>query len=198
MDFSLAQRNAHATAYARAASQTIPGFNHLSPAVQTQELKELYDEAKDAEGGCAFHFWNQATRVKTDSGLVGTARASDNDRILRKMTAEKTSSNDFDTLVAEFRRNFPESFGWLSWWLRPTVMGMIFPAKSSVDPNIRAEVPSTSNAVEHSHSLLHHAVGTQNETVPGIKKLYLHVRQFQTTESSIQCMHLYLFKAFVA
>lgn len=74
---------------------------------------------------------------------------------------------------------------WLSWWLRPTLRSLIFPAYSSLDPEIAIQVPRTSNAAEHSHSLLHNAVGTDQDLIPGIKRIHLHVKELEAQYSSI-------------
>ncbi|KAF6751582.1 hypothetical protein DFP72DRAFT_850700 [Ephemerocybe angulata] len=186
MDFSLAQRNAHAEEYAIAVAKTIPGFSSLSADAQAAQMAALCEEAKSLEVGCDFHFWAQATRVKETAALVDPTRVSDFNYILRKMILKKTSSDEFDLLVARFRREFPDAVGWLSWWIQSSVMGMIFPAKSTIDPAIIDKVPSTSNAAEHGHSLLNHAVGSGNELMEGVHKLYLHAKQFHSEYNSIK------------
>ncbi|KAJ7877119.1 hypothetical protein B0H14DRAFT_2567952 [Mycena olivaceomarginata] len=66
---------------------------------------------------------------------------------------------------------------------------MIFPAKSAVDPEVAAKVPSTSNPIEHQHSLLHHAVGKDQELVPGMEKIFLHVREMEKKYLAIKDGH---------
>lgn len=63
---------------------------------------------------------------------------------------------------------------------------MIFPAYSSLDPDVAIEVPRTSNAAEHSHSLLHNSVGSDQDLIPGIKKLFLHVKELESQFNSIK------------
>ncbi|KAF5333144.1 hypothetical protein D9611_002817 [Ephemerocybe angulata] len=172
MDFSQAQRNAHAEEYAVAVAHTIPEFSNLSLEAQAAQMVNLREEAKSLEVGCEYHFWAQATRVQETAALVDQNRVSDFAYILRKMVSRKTSSDDFDLLVARFRREFPDAAGWLSWWIQPAILGMVFPAKSTIDPDVAKKVPSTSNAAEHGHSLLNHAVGSGNDLLEGIRKLY--------------------------
>jgi hypothetical protein len=52
---------------------------------------------------------------------------------------------------------------------------MIFPAKSAVDPEVAAQVPSTSNPIEHTLSLLHLTVGKDQKLLSRIEKIYMHV-----------------------
>ncbi|KAJ7680004.1 hypothetical protein B0H14DRAFT_2655499 [Mycena olivaceomarginata] len=66
---------------------------------------------------------------------------------------------------------------------------MIFPAKSSADPELAAKAPSTTNPIEHQHSLLHHAVGKDQELLPGIEKLFLHVREMENKYNAIKDGH---------
>jgi hypothetical protein len=77
---------------------------------------------------------------------------------------------------------------WLSWWMHSMHRSMMFPAYSEVDPSIAIQVPKTSNAAEHSHSLLHHAIGTDQDLIPGIEKLHLHVRQLKSQYNTIKGM----------
>ncbi|KAF6750615.1 hypothetical protein DFP72DRAFT_851425 [Ephemerocybe angulata] len=183
------QRNAHAEEYAVAVARTIPEFSNLSLEAQAAQMVNLREEAKSLEVGCEYHFWAQATRVQETAALVDQNRVSDFAYILRKMVSRKTSSDDFDLLVARFRREFPDAAGWLSWWIQPAILGMVFPAKSTIDPDVAKKVPSTSNAAEHGHSLLNHAVGSGNDLLEGIRKLYLHVKRFNSEFTSIKSGH---------
>lgn len=63
---------------------------------------------------------------------------------------------------------------------------MIFPACSKVNPAVLTQVPSTSNPAEHSHSLLHHAVGTDHDLIPGIKRLFLYVQEIEAQYNAIK------------
>ncbi|KAF6745226.1 hypothetical protein DFP72DRAFT_1077676 [Ephemerocybe angulata] len=189
MDFSQAQRNAHADAYAQAVSKTMPGFSGLSQEAQLAQMTYLREEAKSLEVGCDFHFWSQATRVKGTAALVDPESSKEFGHLLHKMVSKKTSSDIFDETVAKFRRDFPEAAGWLSWWLQPAIIGMVFPAKSSVNPEVAEQVPSTSNAAEHTHSHLNHAVGPRNELIEGIKKLHLHVKRFESEYTAVRSGH---------
>ncbi|KAJ3528046.1 hypothetical protein NMY22_g9558 [Coprinellus aureogranulatus] len=189
MDFSTAQRNAHAEEYAQAVFKTLPAHEAMSSEAKAVQMDALREEAKKAEIGCEFHFWQQATRVKQDSGLVDVIRADDFERILRKMVSKKTTSNEFDEAVSKVHTDFPDAFNWLTWWIRPSHMGMIFPAKSTVDPQTASNTPSTSNAVEHSHSLLNQACGTGNELVVGAEKVFKFARKFENEDKAVTSGH---------
>lgn len=138
-------------------------------------MEFLREEAKAAEKGCVFHFMEQATRVKN---LLDPDRVEEYDRILHKMVRSKMPDDEFQAAVDFVHRELPDVWGWFSWWLRPSVVGMIFPSKSSTDPNVAALVPKTSNPVEHSHSLLNQATGKNNGLMEGIQKTFLLAQKF--------------------
>ncbi|KAJ2911686.1 hypothetical protein MD484_g8729, partial [Candolleomyces efflorescens] len=189
LDYSQAQRNAHAEEYASAVSQIIPGFSQLAPQAQEAQMSSLRTEAMDSQLGCHFHFWNQAERIKENPAIVHPERKQDFVRILRKMTSQTTTEIEFNQQVAIFKREFPDAFNWLSWWLRPAIMNMIFPAMSSVDPSIRAQAPRTTNAAEASHSHIHHALGSHNDLLEGIKKTHLYVKDMEREYNAILAGH---------
>ncbi|KAF4612985.1 hypothetical protein D9613_010733 [Agrocybe pediades] len=158
-DFSAAQRAAHADEYADAIISTKPDFASLTPQSQAIERAAYLKEAESAERGCDFHFWQSAERLTSNASLIAVADVPDFNRQLRIMTSRSTSLEDFNAAVKRIKDSYKRVSSWLSWWLRPAFASMIFPAVSSVDPSIAGQVPSTANAAEHSHSLLHHAAG---------------------------------------
>jgi len=190
MDFSASQRTAHAEEYACAKIRLNPAFHTLAKASQATERAAYLEEARRAEVGCHFHFWQSATRLKSNGTLVPRGSTAIFDHILRILVSEHTSREEFDENVKLLRDKFPRIDGWLSWWLRPTFASMIFPSQSLVDRAISNQVPSTSNAAEHQHSLLHHAVGTDHDLIPGIQKLFLHVQELERQFSAIKGMSL--------
>ncbi|KAJ7768047.1 hypothetical protein B0H14DRAFT_3895019 [Mycena olivaceomarginata] len=178
MDFSGAQRGAHAEAYADAIISTMPHFSLLSQEAQDAERHQLVLEAEKGELGCHVHFWRSADQS------AGTFEKS-----LRELLSPMTTSARFDEVVSMLKSTFPAIKHWLSWWERRPIASMIFPAKSSVDPALAAKAPSTTNPVEHQHSLLHHAVGKDQELIPGIEKLFLHVREMENKYNAIKEGH---------
>jgi len=198
MDFSASQRTAHAEEYANAKIRLNPAFNTLTKASQDIERNTYLEEARRAEVGCQFHFWQSATCLKSNGILIPRGSSGAFDRILRILVSERTSREEFDENVKLLRTTFPRIDGWLSWWLRPTFASMIFPSHSAVDRTISNQVPSTSNAAEHHHSLLHHAVGTDHDLIPGIQNLFLHVqeleRQFSAIKGQLPNLSLYLLR----
>lgn len=186
MDFSASQRTAHAEEYANAKIRLNPAFNTLTKESQAIERNRYLEEAKRAEVGCQFHFWQSATRLKSNGILIPRGSSGAFDRILRILVSDRTSQEEFDDNVKLLRTTFPRIDGWLSWWLRPTFASMIFPSRSAVDRTISNQVPSTSNAAEHHHSLLHHAVGTDHDLIPGIQNLFLHVQELERQFTAIR------------
>ncbi|KAF9552183.1 hypothetical protein CPC08DRAFT_728802 [Agrocybe pediades] len=185
-DFSAAQRAAHADEYADAIISTKPDFHSLTLQSQAIERAAYLKEAESAERGCDFHFWQSAERLTSNASLIPVADVPDFNRQLRIMTSRSTSLEDFNAAVKRIKDSYKRVGSWLSWWLRPAFASMIFPAVSSMDPNLSTQVPSTANAAEHSHSLLHHASGKNHDLVQGIEMLYLHVEEMEKQHSAIK------------
>jgi hypothetical protein len=108
------------------------------------------------------------------------------ERSLRELLSPHTTSEQFDEVISILKTTFPAIKHWLSWWERGPIASMIFPAKSSVDRELAAKAPSDTNPIEHQHSLLHHAVGKDQELVPGIEKLFLHMREMEHKYNAIK------------
>ncbi|KAJ7347350.1 hypothetical protein DFH08DRAFT_699704, partial [Mycena albidolilacea] len=189
MDFSAAQRAAHAEEYADAIIAITPGFSQLSAEAQKAERKHLVREAEKGEVGCDTHFWRSADRIKKTHSVVPPNLASTFENSLRELLSPRTTSDRFDEVVRMLKITFPAAKNWFAWWERGPIASMIFPAKSAVDPEVAAKVPSTSNPIEHQHSLLHHAVGKDQELVPGMEKIFLHVREMEKKYLAIKDGH---------
>ncbi|KAJ7852710.1 hypothetical protein B0H13DRAFT_1904484 [Mycena leptocephala] len=74
----------------------------------------------------------------------------------------------------------------------------VFPAKRAMSAELAAKVPSNSNAIEHQHSLLHHAVGNDHDLQPGVEKIYLHVREMEKKHEAIKGLNSHLAGCFDA
>lgn len=192
MDFSAAQRAAHAEEYAELIIFLNESFHKLTRQSQAIERKQYIEEAKEAEVGCDVHFGRSAIRVKKNGALVPPESVDAFDDGIRRLLSPSTTSTQFSEVVTSLKSQFPRINGWLNWWLRPTVASMIFPARSVVDPVVAASVPSTSNPVEHQHSLLHHATGIDQDLIPGIEKLFLHVQELEAQYNAIEGLFIRL------
>jgi hypothetical protein len=197
MDFSAAQRAAHAEEYADAIIAITPGFSQLSAEAQKAERKHLVREAEEGEVGCDTHFWRSADRIKKTHSVVPPNLTSTFENSLRELLSPRTTSDRFDEVVRMLKITFPAAKNWFAWWERGPIASMIFPAKSAVDPEVAAKVPSTSNPIEHQHSLLHHAVGKDQELVPGMEKIFLHVREMEKKYLAIKGGLIDLFDQFI-
>ncbi|RXW14424.1 hypothetical protein EST38_g11427 [Candolleomyces aberdarensis] len=188
MDFSLAQRKAHAIAYATAVIESLgPLFNQLDPKVQEQQRQALIREAESMEVGCDLHYERSLLRVRNTAAIVPSDHGSRFDDLVQILRGRNTTEDEFDRTVKILTKEFPRLKSWIEWWtLQPGVASMIFPAKSSVDPNIRQQVPSTSNAVEHQHSLLNHASGSLHDLLPGATLLLKHVKEREAQYKAIK------------
>ena len=186
MDFSASQRNAHAEEFADAVIAIMPGFQGLTKASQEIERNAYLDEAKEAEVGCEVHFLRSAKRLKKNGSLIPQDLTETFNDLLHSLLSQHSSRDDFNDTVNTLHSTFPKINGWLSWWLHPTFASMIFPACSSVDQNVAEQVPSTTNPAEHRHSLLHHAVGVDQDLIPGVRKIFLHVSQIESQYKAIK------------
>jgi hypothetical protein len=186
MDFSAAQRAAHAEEYADAIIGTMPAFSQLDRAAQDLQRKLLVEEAQAAQVGCDLHFARSAVRVKKNGALVPPELVDTFDGAIRRMLSKSTTREGFAETVTMLKTTFPRIVGWVNWWLRPAIASMIFPALSVVDPELADKVPSTTNAIEHQHSLLHHATGTDMDLVQGAENIWLHVRELEKQYDAIK------------
>jgi hypothetical protein len=163
----------------------MPHFSQLSREAQDAERRQLIIEAEKGELGCHVHFWRSAEQVKKTHSLIPPESANMFERSLRELVAPVTTSERFDEIMLTLKTMFPPIKPWMSWWERRPIASMIFPAKSAIDPELAAKAPSTTNPIEHQHSLLHHAVGKDQELLPGIEWLYLHVREMENKYNAI-------------
>ncbi|KAF8217308.1 hypothetical protein K438DRAFT_2082802 [Mycena galopus ATCC 62051] len=187
MDFSAAQRAAHAEEFADAIIGTMqPAFSQLNPAAQDLQRKLLVEEAQAAQVGCDLHFARSAVRLKKNGALVPPELLDTFDSALRRMLSKNTTREGFAETVTMLKTTFPRIGGWANWWLRPTIASMIFPALSVVDPESADKVPSNTNPIEHQHSLLHHATGTDMDLVQGAENIWLHVRELEKQYDAIK------------
>ncbi|KAF8185359.1 hypothetical protein K438DRAFT_1766002 [Mycena galopus ATCC 62051] len=186
MDFSQAQRGAHAEEYADAVISTMSGFSSLSPEAQATERRQLVREAEEAEVGCDMHFWRSGDRIMKTHSLVPPTSIHIFGNALRELLSPNTSLERFDAVVSMIKTTFPATRSWMSWWERRTIASMIFPAKRAMSAELAAKVPSNSNPIEHQHSLLHHAVGKDHDLQPGFEKIYLHVREMEKKHEAIK------------
>lgn len=161
MDFSAAQRSAHAEEFANVMVSRIPNFALLSSSAQAAERAEQFKTAQGFIRGCLVHFERSSLRVKHSTGLVPAERVEEFSGLIRTMTAETTDADTFLEATEQIRDGFPNVLSWLAWWLIPANASMIFPAARLMDSALIPQTPATSNPIESQHSLLHRATGTR-------------------------------------
>ena len=136
----------------------IPGFNMLSPAACEVERARLREEALRFQQGCEVHFRRSAMRLKKDSHLVPPPLRDTFQECVNTLLRTR-SRDEYEGTMERLRSNFPAITGWISWWARPHIAAMIFPACSpdaeGANDFRESEVPHTSNPIETQHSLLH-------------------------------------------
>lgn len=152
-------------------------FTSLPKEGQEGVREGFINEAMKAVVGCNMHFLASANRLKDTASLVPPSLSTRFNELTRTLISSDASVVQFDSAVAEIQSDFPKCRGWLSWWMQPWVVSMAFPAKSQVPPNVRDEVPNTTNAVEHQHSLLNDACGYGHDLLDGVHALLRHIQQ---------------------
>lgn len=184
MDFSAAQRKAEE--YADTLISLVPAFSSLSKEAQVIERRRYFDEAEEAQSGCVTHFFRSGTRLKRNEAVIPADRVDAFDNYIRQLLSASTTEVGFDNIIITLKAELPRITDWLSWWLRPAIASMIFPAKSSMDPILAGKIPSSSNPIEHQHSLLHHAAGSDHDLQKGIHYIFLHVQEMEAQYNSIK------------
>lgn len=188
MDFSQAQRAAHAEEFAATMTSRIVGWNRLSAAARAAEHAARLEEASNFQQGCVTHFQRSAMRLKKDKSIIPAHLADTFEACLHTLLNPGTTLNEYKTTLERMRSTFPSVLhGWINWWDRPKIAAMIFPAcRSERDDDFRhqGEIPQTSNPIETQHSLLHHATGTGYDLIPGIEALVRHVKQLEAQYDS--------------
>ena len=187
MDFSQAQRSAHATEFMEAITvQLGPAFHSLPERAREATRTELLADASKYQQGCLTHFQRSVMRLKADKSLVPPILADTFQTCIDTLIST-TSREEFDAAINTLSSDpFPTILrGWITWWQRPHIAAMIFPSFQTCDEDEgedfrHSEVPRTSNPIETQHSLLHHATGKAYDLIPGVEALYAHMRQLRT------------------
>ncbi|TBU52815.1 hypothetical protein BD310DRAFT_995754 [Dichomitus squalens] len=173
MDFSQAQRSAHAEEFVDAVISRIAGWDWLSAAAQKLERARFLEDASKYQQGCRVHFQRSVMRIKKDKAIV-PAHLQDTFETSINTLLDTTSAEVFTMTMQRLRTDFPTVLqGRISWWEQDHIAAMIFPAlQQGPDVEFRhSEIPQTSNPIETQHSLLHHATGKSHQIPQGIKAL---------------------------
>ena len=190
MDFSSAQILAHSVEYADILMSLMAGAKELSSEAYQVQRQHYINQANEMQIGCEIHFLRSGKRLMQNGALIPKDHQKDFIQILNTLTSSTTSLNHFDHCIEQLHSKFPQIDGWLAWWLHPKIASMIFPAKSTVDPNLAKAVPSTSNPVEGQHANLHYAQGTDFDALAGVHNLFLYIKQRESQYSAILEGHL--------
>ena len=151
----------------------------------------LRAEARKFQKGCWTHFRASVRRIKQNGQLVPRNRIGQIEALVDKLSLENMEPSDFDATVAEFYAAFEDLGDWISWWLRPSIAGMIFPSKKIMSDELSDKLPRTSNPVETQHSLLHHGAGKNHDSLRGFDAIHLHAEAMRRSYEAIICMLLY-------
>ena len=162
MDFSQAQRAAHAEEFAEAMTARVSGWAELSSGARTAEREAQLEDASKYQQGCHTHYQRSAMRLKKNQAIIPSHLLNTFETTLQVLLSPATTRAEYDTSLEMLRTTFPPLLrGWLDWWHQPKIAAMIFPACSASDEDDfrQQDIPKTSNPVETQHSLLHHGSG---------------------------------------
>ena len=174
MDFSLAQRNGFVEAFIDFMCSRIPGWVTLSPESRAFEVKRLRDRALALVKGCLVHWKRSVNKIKQ---TIDPKHLHQFDLLLSTLEHHTTTPEDFLTTANRIRTEFPEIQPWISWWLQPGNGTTIFPALSKMSPELKAQLPDTTNGGESMHWLLYQACGQKFDLWEGIRRLYVFQRE---------------------
>lgn len=178
MDYSAAQRKAHALEFAAAVIRSFGEvFSKLSAAAQAAERKTLEENAHVV--GCNIHFLSSVIRIRDTAALVPPELVSRFRNLIDTLVGIDTTEEQFQKAASRIEEEYPRIKTWIGWWTQSWVAKMAFPAKKLISEERRKQVPSTSNSVEHQHSLLNHAVGYGHDLVDGAENLLLHIQEME-------------------
>lgn len=181
----MAQRNAVAAENLAIIEQFLR--EHFTGAELAKQMEEVQRQTEETLVGCAFHFEQSLKRITRLAALVPPDKVSLFQSIIRKLRSQKDDDMvNFAVNSERLFKLFPNVRTWIDWWLQGNIAPMIFPARSTLNADVRKQVPKTSNAAEHQHSLLNRAVGGANDLVVGAQKLLRHVSERQQVHSAIE------------
>lgn len=184
--------SALAIEYAQILLDNMPEYAGLVGGALKKARESLIKEAEKIKSGCESHFLRSAVKLASNGEIVPLIHRQDFMKMIYHLISRHTTLAEYNEIMAELRSRFPKIKWWIEWWQRPTIATMIFPACGVMDSKIAAEIPRTTNPVEHQHSLLHHATGTQHDLLTGIKKVYGHVRELELQYNAITGTFLFL------
>jgi hypothetical protein len=182
MDFSNAQRNGFVEAFIDFMCQRIPGFMTLSPESRASEVSALRAKALTLIKGCLVHWKRSTHKIKQ---VIDSKHLFRFETLIATLENSTTDSNDFLTATQSIRTEFPEVRAWISWWLLPGNGSMIFPAMQKMSPELRAQLPDTTNGGESSHWVLYRACGQKFDLWEGIRRLYMFQRETEMLYQSV-------------
>lgn len=139
---------------------------------------ELEHAAAALMKGCLQHFRSQITRVKKIGGVVGPAqRDIFENRVKALLDAEDRP--DLERLAQKLVVTFPKIKSWLDWWLRESHARMLFPSRRTMDPNLSASLPNSTNAEEAMHWKIYAALGKKFSLMKGLYALHDFAAHYQ-------------------
>jgi len=172
MDFSVAQRNAHAQALQAAVTVNNPDVTH----------RTVQDISANSIRGCEFHFMNAVTKVaRTRLSVDAEQEDQFRNRCRNLITVEPIRLVDE---VARFLKDFPNVAGWLSWWLREGTRQMLFSHGDDVERSTWLRIANTNNRAESMNSFFKR--GSPQEKLQFVAGLEAVIRILRFIEASVQ------------
>ena len=178
VDFSDAQIKGFSMAYAQFFSS------------DGENKDDLFEEAKSKLKGCNFHFRKSLTGV--------TRSLEDEDATQFKDTVDSMIQvldvDGLDALRCQLENQFPDFVPWIRWWTQPRIAVLLFRAYQTMDKDVWASLPDTTNAVESLHQSLRAHSGTKPlSEMDAISRLYdfsqLLKKQYDSVTGTLSTRH---------
>ncbi|PSR81451.1 hypothetical protein PHLCEN_2v6379 [Hermanssonia centrifuga] len=127
-NFSVGQPVAHVEKFADALIKFMGAWKLLSNESKTSERENFKHEAQDYKKGCQTYLYTSRNQVKQEGNLVPVTKRDTFECIISDMLSIDTTHEEFTEVVNEFLATFPLLKNWITWWTKPTIASMIFPA----------------------------------------------------------------------
>ena len=187
MDFSQAQRVAHAEEFVTTMTSRVAGWADLSHSAQVAERKAQAEDAGKYQQGCEVHFRRSAMRIRKDDGIIPPELTETFQVCIDTLLSPETSPSQFKDTIIRLHNDFPPILrSWIKWWENPRISQMVFPACRDQGSDFYDEIPHTSNPIETQHSSLHHATGKDKDLIQGIDALFRHAKRYETQYQAVE------------
>ncbi|CAH1768084.1 9562_t:CDS:2, partial [Entrophospora sp. SA101] len=157
-----AERNGFVEAYIEHGLQKICDKNLPIDIINSHEIT-LEKEAKSLLKGCQEHFQQSITRIARNHVIISHDSSANFVSTVMKLL-DICEKEKFDDNVKLIKKNWPDSNTWLEWWIYTDAGKILFPALSSMNPDLAASLPNSTNAQESMHRQ-YYMCGTTQQSI---------------------------------